>query len=392
MQQRRFATALLLILALLAGAALVSSSALAASGRGAGGTARGKPPTATPTPGSAPQAEGVVYYADGGASGNGVWFINADGTGATQTDSGVKYSPSGVQHGGKRWLVQYGADSANGTYPNGQARGLLLIHGVDANGNEVATVTFVVPADLELNGMGLAKWLDDPSTSTADGLVTWPARRWDLNANPPEVVEAGVYTAEVTFDGTTGDVTGIDGNSVSLAVPVALQPATSGGQGECYTVGGGWFGDVWQADWRPDGSQVVYTRCSDAELVVSDAGGLPSTHQALGDIGRWPDWSAGASSLVVYEEDQGSIRTIDPNASNPASTVTTIVAAKTKGKNTYINQRPVWSPTGDYIAFGRYFGTQGPSDLLYIPASGGTETLLDDLGRYPTGWVEGSTP
>jgi hypothetical protein len=85
------------------------------------------------------------------------------------------------------------------------------------------------------------------------------------------VIEGGVYTAAITFDGS-GDVVGLAAQPVSPAVPVGLVLWTG-------TYGSGtYFGndlgpDLWEHDWAPSGTQLVYNRFSAEELWVATVGG-----------------------------------------------------------------------------------------------------------------------
>lgn len=308
---------------------------------------------------------GVIYFSRTiPFTGTQLWFMNADGTDKTPLPAGVGGEPSWDLHNGKRWFLRFG-DIAGETNPAGGQR--VELFAVREDG-----VSVQLTDQADLHASGTPRWAFDPASGFVDGVVSWVARRFDSLGN---VVEGGIYSAEVAYDGN-GEVAGLVVPPGAPLIP-GESPAAP---------------DIISHDWAPTGTSLVYesgggTR-GDGLWVVDDVTNPGSTTRNLTADGFPPAWSPDGSkiafkSAITYPA--FSIFTINPDGSGQKDIIES-------GPTTTVLQ-PRWSPTGSHVLFLKWFQwTSGERDVFLAKANGRNQTNLtsdiDDDAR-PVAWREG---
>ena len=145
--------------------------------------------------------------------------------------------------------------------------------------------------------------------------------------------------------------------------------------------------DLGRFDWSPGGTKVVYmlgkklTSTDPPPMLIVedfDAGTVLPL-----DFGYDPEWSPDGSKIAYQSSASGGIATIAPDGSGFLQLT-----------SRYIEEKPVWSPDSQHIAFTRwFFSNKGGSttisqDILRIPAAGGkTKNLTEDIDdAFTLGW------
>jgi hypothetical protein len=318
----------------------------------------------------------------GGTGGGTIYFafdhlvatMNSDGSGKSllPIDGG---EPSQALHGGHRWFLQV-REIPGETYPSSplsfsNTRRELFAYRDD--GNEQVTVQLTDQPDLENKG-GNARWAFDPFIGADDGIVSWIARRWDLETG--EVIDGGIYAAQVDFDPDTGDVLGLVEQPLEPLVPRELVAVLNG---EYFTGDPG--PDIGSHDWAPDGTEIVHDDYSGTELWVADAFlGLTARILATDHVNS-PVWSPDGSRIAFNSS--GGIDTIAPDGSSRKLII--------KWGPTYSVGSPRWSPTGSHLIYSWWNRSLSSPvfDIYRATAGGGGRTnLTKDIEGFPfaLGW------
>ncbi len=306
---------------------------------------------------------GTIYFS---TSDYVVWTMSSDGTGKAALPTGVPYDgvPSGALHGGHRWLLDI-RDIPGESYPNGQTRRELFAVRDDANGS----VQLTNQPDLETTYGGFGRC----GFKHGDGEVWMTARRWAGG----QVVEGGVYAAQILFD-ANGDVTGLGAQPAAPAIAATL---VTWPQSEVYK--GGLGPDMWEVDWAPGGTEVVYSRVSQSAnsqaLRIADTSG--GNRLLVSGASRFPAWSPDGTNIAFHST--GGISTIKPDG-------TGLKVAIKRGSG-YTVLYPHWSPTGSHIAYQQVKTNVYPNvrDVYRAKADGKEQTNLTGditLAATPSGW------
>ena len=296
--------------------------------------------------------------------------MNPDGSNKLALPAGVAGEPSRLLHGGHRWFLEV-QDVPGQTYPSQSSLNTRReIVAVRDDGNPAYAVMLTTQVDLETNGN--VRWLP------GDGQVSWVARRW----SGAQIVEAGVYSAAVNFDGA-GNVTGLAAQPLVPTIATSLVPWTG-------SLGSGWFQndlgpDLLEYDWAPSATQVAYGRFSATELRIATVGGGDALVYASPWI-RMPVWSPDGSKIAFKSSpgNFGGLYTISPAGANLKRIV--------KNGTQYSVERPAWSPTGSHLVYARFnsgsFAISNYFDVYRITAVGtGEANLTSTVGTaLPIAW------
>jgi hypothetical protein len=293
---------------------------------------------------SVPPAPGTIYF----YRLNGDWMsMNGDGSGKKVVPIAV---PSYQRHSSSRWSLE-------GEYVDGP---------LDPNGNP--------PFELfASNESGRAYQL------TGDPDVVWT---WGVSPT------WGKNDSFVSFTGVKNSSTGVVGGLFvvnidwSSGVPVAGLPTLVLPVPTELSTWWGWSQpNLYEHDWSPTGSNVVYTSLDTtgaAQLNVASFSGGVATTRGLTNGGN-PAWSPDGSRIAL---DRGEIWTIKPDGTTAVRLTQSSIS-----KTQQLRQvGPTWSPDGTYLAFTQVLtklSTSSTSDsILRIPAVGGsTINLTSDISN-----------
>lgn len=228
---------------------------------------------------------GKIYFSSADI---GFTMMNPDGSGKTPLPIGGG-EPSRLLHAGHRWFLSsdFIADEC---YPNGHQRRELFARRDDG----AVGVQLTTDAELEPYGGGGMRW------EPGDVAVSWIARRWDADIN--EVVDAGVYEAELLFD-VNGNITGLGQQPALPVVPAGLivdyqrflEP------------------DMRSHDWSPDSSTIVSDRASGQELWLTDVDTGVSSRILQTTWATSPRWSPDGTRIAFTAQ---GVATINADGSN----------------------------------------------------------------------------
>lgn len=218
-----------------------------------------------------------------------------------------------------------------------------------------------------------------------DGEISWLARRWVAGV----VTQGGVYAAGITFDGS-GNVIELVTQPATPTVPAGLVPWADT-SGPWFMFSGDLGPDIRAYDWSPSGTEAVHGVYSNSGLWIADRQGarrlLLASSPALG-----PVWSPTGDKIAFDGPNQsiftiltsgGSLLEILRSNANPANASKKVIVGN-----------PKWSPTGSHLAYRRMAGTgfSGRTDVYRATPDGGNQTnLTGDLGgstpySSPVGW------
>ena len=210
--------------------------------------------------------------------------------------------PSRQLHAGQRWFPVW----------NGQE-----LLGVSDAG--VASAAVSLQNDPLVEGWG-ANW------RIGDEAIAWTGRRRDATG---AVVEGGIYSTPVTFDGA-GNLASAGPTELFLSFPLV-----DGFNGTLTP-------DVRTFDWSPDGSQIVYDTYSD-ETVIADV--LSGTIDTVIADASSPRWSPAGDKLMVGRDHGGrrAVGVINLDGSG-------FKVIESSGIS-WDSVPGVWSPTGSHLTF-----------------------------------------
>ena len=222
-----------------------------------------------------------------------------------------------------------------------------------------------------------------------DGYVSWVARRWDDNpasATFGTVLEGGLYTAELEYDGD-GNVTGLEQQPGAPLVSIALVPSDVMRSSSQPTLAP----DINDHSWSPDGTEFVFDVHSAAELWICDLLSPPAEAFCLlhGDPAakdliraRWSP--VGDKILFESASWSGALLTVNVDGTD----LDTIVAGSSR-RPVFL---PFWSPTGSHVLYhvGDYRALE--TNIVRADADGGSRTNLtrdissDGQSQVAIGW------
>ncbi|MSU36424.1 MAG: hypothetical protein EXS36_15275 [Pedosphaera sp.] len=290
---------------------------------------------AVPVASAAPNTGGGrIYYVGPWAPGPtaATTTMNSDGSGKTLVVIeggyvGVWGIPSRALHNNHRWFVRSRRITGQ-YYPNGIQRSEVFAMRDD-------TLTAVQLTDvLTLESDGRVDWVP------GDERVSFKARRWSSAEPGATVVEAGLYTASLAFDGA-GNITGLAAQPTTPAIPFSLVETVPGEL---------WLANMLNAHTR------IYMGYEQA-----------------------PQWSPDGTKIAFTH---GGIATIRPNGTGFKLII--------PGTSTWIYNAAQWSPASTHIVYTGYSNLSGNFDLFRATATGGsrvnlTDTLSGDEHSYG-GW------
>jgi len=280
----------------------------------------------------------VIYFAHG----NDTVQMSPDGNGKAGLNIGywgTDFEPSAVTHAGRRLFLNWFDGDVTVMKEDGTSE-TLLADGVD--GNWVAGGGF--------------RWISDGSTP--DMAISWIANDFDTG-------EVAIVRADVVYDETSGDISGIDLNSL-----------------EHFT------GLSYQYDWSPDGSLIVFN--DQGNLWVLDTVSMQTMPLPVANVYGSPRWSPDGEKITYGISDSAAdvsrIETLD--LFDGSITVIADGRLRTPIDGTVV-LLPQWSPDSSAILF--HFvnvrGYEDETDIIRANASGKGKqaNLTADLNGSPPG-------
>ncbi len=268
--------------------------------------------------GGGPEPTGTIFFKYYDGTDYSVWTMNADGSSKTKQillGTGVQ-SLSRLQHGGHYWYAGFAA--VDGMYPDGFQRYELFA----VRDDNSSRVQLTNDATLSIS----QDWTQ-PVWSPDDETISWVAKRFTDDT----VTEAGIYTAETTFDGN-GDLTSI--GTVSLLWECDLW--YSSGNDMYHPIIGNF-------DWSPDSTKLVIQKLEEtSNLCIVD---LSAETETFLTPGYTPKWSPDGSKIAYH--DAYDINTINIDGSGEK----TIVAVSDSKGWQYSTRDVRWSPDGNFLSY-----------------------------------------
>jgi hypothetical protein len=249
--------------------------------------------------------------------------------------------PSRQLYGGKRWFPLWSGQELFGLSDAGE---VVSLHN-----------------DPQLEKTGSVTW------QVGDEAISWTGRRRD---NTGAVVEGGIYSTPVTFDGA-GNIASAGTTELLVSLPLVDD------------IGGSLTPDIIWHDWSPDGTQFVYDTHS-YETVIADLSGTIDT--VIADT--WdPRWSPAGDKLMAKYPGRRShvVGVMNLDGSQRKSIASDGIS--------WEYEPGVWSPTGSHLTFLREDYTFTDSYISRATADGKGKRRLTDssvaTGIYqlkPLGW------
>jgi hypothetical protein len=294
----------------------------------------------------------AMQHSGGGGAYLGLWSMNADGSGKQL----LPYQPRSIDsaqlshlvHQGHRWFLEFGPS------PNFANRS--AVFAVREDGDPNFTVVLVDDPDMGLNHFRWAKDDSFLSICAIASIVDEAGRR----VTDPDAL-AHIYDAGVAFDPDSG-------------LPALTTPLVEVAQGE--RLG---YADIWNHDWSPDGTEVVYERRPNDGTATSDVkitNVVAGATRLLADYSYDPAWSPDGTRIAFKPFNDG-IHVVNPDGTG---------LLKITSSNS--DDVPVWSPDSKHVVFDRLLiktvrGRQESHyDVYRVPAAGGKAVNL-------TGDIEG---
>ena len=187
-----------------------------------------------------------------------------------------------------------------------------------------------------------------------------------------------------SFTGVQNTETGVDGGLFIVAIDWTSGVPIPGMPILVLQAQTDWFGwwsnasvNLWEHDWSPAGDQVVFTdydAAGAAQLHVASFSSAGVTTRLL-TAGSNPVWSPSGDRIAF---NRSEIWTIRPDGTSAVK----LTLATTTSRLTQKQTSPTWSPDGVYLAFTN--SSKAKAGTTYsvqrIPAAGGTATnLTSDL-------------
>jgi hypothetical protein len=321
-----------------------------------------KPPK--PPPGGNDTPAGTIYFRYNDGSGDAVWTMKADGSEKTKllVEAGYDFyydsylynfgEISHLKHNDHYWFLRFEVIDGE-FYPDGLPRREAFV----VRDDNYVKVQMTYDPTLAPNHRDLgAYWVPD------DSFISWGAKKWAFDGNQwyLDDTQAGVFTAQVTFDGSSGEIIGA--GTPSLIWWTELRLNTDG---------------YWHPrtghnhDWSPDATAFCWQR--GGIQVVDLVAGIET--QIAG--GYTPRWSPDGTKIVFVNN---GIRTINPDGSDEQILVD---AEGTRRVWKYVGN-PRWSPDNLHISYN--YEEYNPSKMTSktwicrVEATGGRTTkMTNDL-------------
>ncbi len=251
---------------------------------------------------------GTIYYVHVGIKTT--WTMDPSADNQTQLGFGTYGPVSAEPHNGHRWFLDTRSSG------DGQKTEVFALRDdYDFNTNNTSDTRVQLTGDLsiEVGGDGLYSldWV------ASDQAVSFIGRRW----SDTEVVEGGLYTAPLMFDGD-GNLIGAGPSTLTVALPLkdTLWPNLrtycwdpAGLRAAYEDTTGLWVADVLTGQhqrivdgylhtprWSPDGAKIAFTT-GDIWTVKPDGRGLKQIVRRTAEFSfDRPHWSPDGSSLVFY--------------------------------------------------------------------------------------------
>ena len=253
--------------------------------------------------GSDPPDTTTVYFYHA----NAVWTMKPDGSELTElpvSAVGFGDQPSYGLHGGQRWFTSRVSDGQP-AFPNG--RWYTQIFAVSEAGTPVLLLD-----EPQIEVLSPPVWLPD------DQSLSFIGERWvfDLNSEPTEVIEAGLYVFDVAYAGA-GQISGSVPGSLTLAIDLSTELLIDAG-------GFAFESEVAGHSWSPTLSAFTFgvrNKAPDTpweeEIWVMDLVQPDNSYLLSNDSGAgWPEWSPDGryigfktqAGVVFFDFDRGRER------------------------------------------------------------------------------------
>jgi len=302
----------------------------------------------------------IVYQVMSPASERGRWIMRPDGS--DQTRITLLGWASRERHNGKLWGIEK-REVGDHVHPDGAPHEELFLHREDDAAGEAIQITDDTSFEFSRYLLNTVAW------GHGDEFVSWVGIRWGTDSSgDPCVVEAGIFRAELDYDGN-GNIVGL-AESPWLAAEADTYEAFISPETYVVTTVRG------DHDWSPDGEQVLWGYSTGVEgptyLHITDISDPTYNWRLTDTSGGRGVWS---SQNEIAWLGGGGVSLIQPDGTGE-----TLLYDK-RGNVTLMHL--YWSPDGEYLT---YMSDGNKVEICTLPVDAPRPASIRITG-YPGRWV-----